>query len=69
MGSEMCIRDRVRGNYTSLVIAHRLSTIVDADQILVLDQGQIAESGTHNRLLEANGLYAAAWRLQNESNS
>ena len=59
----------VRGNYTSLVIAHRLSTIVDADQILVLDQGQIAESGTHNSLLADNGLYAAAWRLQNESNS
>ena len=59
----------VRGNYTSLVIAHRLSTIVDADQILVLDQGQIAESGTHNSLLADNGLYAAAWRLQNESNT
>ncbi|WP_353414767.1 ABC transporter ATP-binding protein/permease [Arenicella sp. 4NH20-0111] len=59
--------DAVRGDYTSVVIAHRLSTIVDADQILVLEQGQIAEQGKHAELLELGGLYAAAWELQNQS--
>lgn len=58
--------ERVRGEYTSVVIAHRLSTIVDADLILVLDQGRIAEQGTHEALLDKKGLYAAAWALQNQ---
>jgi ATP-binding cassette subfamily B protein len=49
---------------TTVVIAHRLSTIVDADQILVIDQGTIAERGTHAELLAAGGLYAAAWTRQ-----
>ncbi len=49
---------------TTLVIAHRLSTIVDADQILVIDQGAIAERGTHAELLAAGGLFAAAWEKQ-----
>jgi ATP-binding cassette subfamily B protein len=49
---------------TTLVIAHRLSTIVDADQILVIDQGTIAERGTHAELLAAGGLFAAAWEKQ-----
>ncbi len=49
---------------TTLVIAHRLSTIVDADQILVMRDGQIAERGTHAALLEADGLYAELWALQ-----
>ncbi|RBP49855.1 ABCB family ABC transporter ATP-binding protein/permease [Arenicella xantha] len=57
--------ERVRGNYTSVVIAHRLSTIVDADLILVLDQGLIVEQGTHQELLQHGQHYAAAWRLQN----
>lgn len=59
--------ERVRGNYTSVVIAHRLSTIVDADQILVLDQGRIVEHGTHKVLLAKNSHYAGLWALQNNS--
>ncbi|MEW9799193.1 ABCB family ABC transporter ATP-binding protein/permease [Alteromonas sp. CYL-A6] len=53
-------------NHTSLVIAHRLSTIVDADRIIVLQHGQVAESGTHNELLQRNGLYAALWQSQQQ---
>ena len=49
---------------TSVVIAHRLSTIVDADEILVLEAGRIAERGTHKQLLKAKGLYARMWALQ-----
>ncbi|MDF1630704.1 MAG: ABC transporter ATP-binding protein/permease [Alcanivoracaceae bacterium] len=51
---------------TTLVIAHRLSTIRDAEQILVLDQGQIVESGDHATLLRNNGVYAGLWRQQQE---
>ena len=50
--------------HTSLVIAHRLSTIVDADRILVLENGQICESGNHTELLGAGGAYAALWQAQ-----
>jgi ATP-binding cassette subfamily B protein len=59
--------DRVSRNRTSLVIAHRLSTIVAADEIIVLDQGQIAERGTHGGLLAAGGLYASMWNRQREA--
>jgi ATP-binding cassette subfamily B protein len=51
---------------TTLVIAHRLSTIVDADEILVLDHGRIAERGSFRELLAANGRFAEMWRLQQE---
>jgi ABC-type transport system involved in Fe-S cluster assembly fused permease/ATPase subunit len=49
---------------TTVVIAHRLSTIVHADQIVVLDAGQVAERGTHAELLRAGGLYAQMWARQ-----
>jgi ATP-binding cassette subfamily B protein len=49
---------------TCLVIAHRLSTVVDADQIVVLDAGRVAERGTHAQLLRKNGLYADMWARQ-----
>ncbi|HTO67565.1 MAG TPA: ABC transporter ATP-binding protein/permease [Bradyrhizobium sp.] len=59
--------DRVSHNRTSLVIAHRLSTIVSADEIIVLDQGRIAERGTHIALLARGGLYASMWNRQREA--
>jgi ATP-binding cassette, subfamily B, heavy metal transporter len=59
--------DRVSRNRTSLVIAHRLSTIVAADEIIVLDQGCIAERGTHGVLLAKGGLYASMWNRQREA--
>jgi ABC-type multidrug transport system fused ATPase/permease subunit len=57
--------ERLMANRTSFVIAHRLSTIRNADRILVLRQGQIVERGTHEELLELNGLYAKLARIQN----
>ena len=59
--------ERVSRNRTSLVIAHRLSTIVTADEIIVLDQGRIAERGTHDQLLASGGLYASMWNRQREA--
>lgn len=55
---------RVAEHRTSLSIAHRLSTIADADRILVLNEGQLAESGTHSELLRRDGLYAEMWARQ-----
>ena len=57
--------ERLMAHRTSFVIAHRLSTIRRADQILVLRAGQIVERGTHDELLNANGLYAKLARIQN----
>ena len=49
---------------TTLIIAHRLSTVENADQIIVLDQGRIVESGTHQELLAAGGAYDNLYRMQ-----
>ena len=51
-------------NRTTLIIAHRLSTIIHADQILVMDHGQIVEHGTHEELLSIKGKYAEMWQMQ-----
>ncbi len=56
----------VAKDHTTLVIAHRLSTVVDADRILVMEQGSIVEQGTHRELLEMNGRYRQMWQLQQE---
>jgi len=56
--------NRVSQNATTLVIAHRLSTVVDADQIIVMDEGAIVETGRHDELLQVNGLYSRLWNLQ-----
>jgi ABC-type transport system involved in Fe-S cluster assembly fused permease/ATPase subunit len=58
--------DRIAKDRTTLVIAHRLSTIVNADEILVLDQGEIVERGRHDDLLAREGVYAAMWNRQRE---
>ncbi|TQV87383.1 ABCB family ABC transporter ATP-binding protein/permease [Aliikangiella coralliicola] len=61
--------EEISGHYTSLVIAHRLSTIVNADVILVLEDGQLVESGSHQELLDKQGMYASLWQRQNQGSS
>jgi len=56
--------DNLMKNRTSLVIAHRLSTIAKLDRIIVLDQGQIVEDGTHDQLINQKGIYAKLWQHQ-----
>ena len=60
------ISNLIKGK-TVFVIAHRLRTIVDADQIFVLNDGKIEESGTHTQLLEKHGLYHHLYQIQSES--
>lgn len=68
--SEQVILDalnEVSRQRTTLVIAHRLSTVSDADTILVMEQGEIVESGSHSQLLELKGYYAKLWQQQQHS--
>jgi subfamily B ATP-binding cassette protein MsbA len=51
-------------NRTTLVIAHRLSTIINADRIIVMDQGRIVQQGSHQELLEAGGVYRKLYDMQ-----
>lgn len=65
--SERAIQQELKAlsrNRTTLIIAHRLSTIVHADQILVINQGEVVESGTHDVLLDKGGEYARMWAIQ-----
>jgi len=67
--AEAAILDALRelaAGHTTLVIAHRLSTVVDADQILVMEQGQVVEQGSHAQLLAKQGAYAQLWNRQQE---
>lgn len=70
VASEAIVQDaleRLMQNRTTLVIAHRLSTIVNADKIVVMQSGRIAESGTHEELLAKGGLYAELYTIQSKS--
>lgn len=58
---------RLMQNKTVLVIAHRLSTITNADQILVIDEGEVKERGSHKELLEASGLYSRMWETYSQA--
>ena len=67
--SEQAILDAlnaVKNQRTTLVIAHRLSTVRDANSILVMDQGEIVESGSHSELLARDGYYARLWLQQQQ---
>ena len=63
---EQAIARLVEGK-TVIMIAHRLRTVVDADQILVLNEGELMEQGTHKELLEQKGLYSKLFYIQQES--
>jgi ABC-type transport system involved in Fe-S cluster assembly fused permease/ATPase subunit len=69
-GTERLIQTALRlvsAGRTTLIIAHRLSTVVDADQILVLERGQVIEQGRHRQLLARHGVYAQMWARQQEA--
>lgn len=57
----------VSKGHTTLVIAHRLSTVVDADEIILLANGELAERGNHQQLLALNGQYAKLWHAQSHT--
>ena len=59
--------DVISKDKTTLIIAHRLSSVSNADNIIVIDQGEIVESGNHKELLTLNGLYAEMWDKQKHS--
>jgi ATP-binding cassette, subfamily B, multidrug efflux pump len=67
VGTEVQIQEaleRLLVNRTAIIIAHRLSTIRNVDRVLVLRQGELVESGSHEELMEINGVYANLYRLQ-----
>jgi ATP-binding cassette subfamily B protein len=59
--------DNLTEHKTTVVIAHRLSTIMHADKIVVFDEGKIVETGTHDDLMNLNGIYSMLWKLQTEN--
>ncbi len=61
--------DQLADNRTTLMIAHRLATVVNADQIVVMSDGQVVEQGSHTQLLTADGQYAQMWTLQSQQRS
>lgn len=68
--TERAIQDQLKviaKDRTTLIIAHRLSTVIDADEIVVMDRGEIIERGNHRSLLLKQGKYAAMWALQQQS--
>ena len=58
---------RIKNKKLILVVAHRLSTIKNADNIIVLDSGRIAESGTHSKLLDNDSIYKRLWDMQSKA--
>jgi ATP-binding cassette subfamily B protein len=65
--TERALQEELTGlarNRTTLIIAHRLSTIVHADQILVMDHGRVVERGTHQELINLDGVYSQMWQMQ-----